>query len=628
MYNMLMELRDYQKECLDAIHKLKGGAYLVSMATGLGKTVVFSRIKNQGRVLILSHREELVHQPIKYYDERCGIEKGGVTSHGERVVSASVQSLCRRLDRFKPDDFDLIITDEAHHAAAPSYKKIYSYFKPRLHLGFTATPNRGDKVRLDDVYSSIIFERNLKWGIEKGYLTDVRCLRAKVNYDLRRVKTHMGDFQVGDLDRAMNREGVNQEVARVYKRLARGQTLIFATSVEHAENIAACIPGAVAVSQKTVNRSRIIEDFTKKRIKCLVNCMIFTEGTDLPLIETIIIARPTKNASLYAQMVGRGLRHWENKEYLTLIDLVGVSEDLDICTAPSLMGLDMDGVPKSRRDGVEGMLSGMQAIIEGAADCPENWILNVSAVNLFAREQGVDTLSINWTKKPNGDLVYQFATGDRIGVKAVNSLGETKVMYYLYSEELEKFVYSESEEMSFQWALRRAYEHFIRFHPDEKPLWSIEGYYRWQHAPATEKQLSYIDKRLTEADKKFISDRGFLSKGEANQIINMINLRDLTPKDLLRLRKKKLEDDKKRQEELEERRKERAQIKTYMRLKHKKAFSYYAISHKTAFYITDDWMTALEIIGELNSLPGAACTCKKFPSIKKAREHLERVYID
>ena len=108
----------------------------------------------------------------------------------------------------------------------------------------------------------------------------------------------------------------------------------------------------------------------------------------------------------------------------------------------------------------------------------------------------------------------------------------------------------------------------------------------------------------------------------------MINLRDLTPKDLLRLRKKKLEDDKKRQEELEERRKERAQIKTYMRLKHKKAFSYYAISHKTAFYITDDWMTALEIIGELNSLPGAACTCKKFPSIKKAREHLERVYID
>ena len=108
-----MELRDYQKECVEIINELNSGSYLVSMATGLGKTVVFSKIRRRGRVLIISHREELVRQPVKYYDCPCGIEQGTNRSHGEEVVSASVQSLIRRLDNFRPDDFDTIITDEA-----------------------------------------------------------------------------------------------------------------------------------------------------------------------------------------------------------------------------------------------------------------------------------------------------------------------------------------------------------------------------------------------------------------------------------------------------------------------------------------------------------------------------------
>ena len=121
-----MELRDYQKECVRVIDGMDKGSGLVSMATGLGKTVVFSHIKRKGRVLVLSHRDELVRQPIKYYDCKCGIEKAEETSHGEEVVLASVQSLIRRLDKFSPYDFDTIITYEAHHAAAESYKRIYS----------------------------------------------------------------------------------------------------------------------------------------------------------------------------------------------------------------------------------------------------------------------------------------------------------------------------------------------------------------------------------------------------------------------------------------------------------------------------------------------------------------------
>ena len=84
-------------------------------------------------MLILSHRDELVHQPEKYFDCSFGVEQGAETSHGEEVVSASVQSLVRRLHKFKPDDFDIVVCDEAHHSIAPTYRKI--------------------------------FERNLKWGI-------------------------------------------------------------------------------------------------------------------------------------------------------------------------------------------------------------------------------------------------------------------------------------------------------------------------------------------------------------------------------------------------------------------------------------------------------------------------------
>ena len=95
-----MQLRDYQRECIEKIDGLQFGSYLVQMCTGLGKTVTFANIPRKGRVLLLSHRDELVHQPVKYYDCPVGIECAAECSNGEEVVSASVQSLVRRLNRF------------------------------------------------------------------------------------------------------------------------------------------------------------------------------------------------------------------------------------------------------------------------------------------------------------------------------------------------------------------------------------------------------------------------------------------------------------------------------------------------------------------------------------------------
>lgn len=239
---MKIQLRDYQQQCIDLIDDLEPGSYLIQMATGCGKTATFTNIKRKGRVLVLAHREELITQPVKYYDCPVGIEMASQYSNGQEVVIASIMSLTHRLDKFKPDDFDMIITDEAHHAAARSYKKIYEYFKPRLHLGFTATPNRGDNVRLDDVFQKIIFQKDLQWAIKNKYLTDIECLRANIGYDISKVARRMGDFATGELDKAMNTDILNGAIAEAYQKYAKGQTLIFATSVEHAQNIAKLIP--------------------------------------------------------------------------------------------------------------------------------------------------------------------------------------------------------------------------------------------------------------------------------------------------------------------------------------------------------------------------------------------------
>ena len=172
----------------------------------------------------------------------------------------------------------MIVTDEAHHAAAKTYREIYEYFRPRLHVGFTATPKRGDGARLDTVFDRIVFDRDLQWGIKNGWLCDIYCLRVDIGYDLSHVAKRLGDYAPGQLDKAMNIESQNKAIAAAYYKYAKGQTIIFATSVEHAENIAKEIPGAVTVTAKTRNRQDIIEKFTRREIPVLVNCMIFTEG--------------------------------------------------------------------------------------------------------------------------------------------------------------------------------------------------------------------------------------------------------------------------------------------------------------------------------------------------------------
>lgn len=495
-----MELRDYQKECIDIIEAKAPGSYLCQMPTGCGKTATFTHIpRNGGRVLVLAHREELVRQPARYYDCPVGFEIAKERSHGEDVVIASVQSLVNRLDRFSYDEFDKIITDEAHHAAAGTYKKIYDYFSPEKHIGFTATPNRGDKAKLDDVYSEIIFQRDLRWAIKSGYLCDIHCLRVNIGFDLSAVHTRHGDYAPGELDRAM--DGTADAIAETYREHAKGATLIFAVSVHQAEEIAKKIPGAVVVTGKTKDRADIIERFTRREIPCIVNVMVFTEGTDIPLVETVIIARPTQSETLYTQMVGRGLRTHPEKEKLILIDCVGVTGKASLCTAPTLIGLDLKNVPASKAEEIQGPIFELPEKAAAASDSPESWIKNVQIVDLWAKGMSYNLHDVNYFKMPDGSLVCSLPNRRNLVIPCPDQLGR---------------VVFGGESVPYQTALDRAYRELCDLNADARQIWDLNAAKGWGKKPATESQLRVIQRKF----KNF--DTSQLNRLQASQILNRV----------------------------------------------------------------------------------------------------------
>ena len=493
-------LRDYQQECIDTIAKQPPGRYLCQLATGLGKTVIGAHIPRQGRMLWLSHREELVYQPKKYFSCSFGIERAGEHSHGEEVVSASVQSMVRRLDNFDPHDFDVVLVDESHHSVSATYRKILDYFEPRLRIGITATVNRGDNVRLDTVFDKIIFQRDLRWGIKNGYLTDIYCLRVNIGYDLSAVRTRMGDYAPGELEEAM--EGTADAIAEAYRDYAKGATLIFAVSVHQAQEIAARIPGAVVVTGETKNRADIIQDFTDGKIPCIVNVMVFTEGTDIPRVETVIMARPTQSESLMTQMVGRGLRLYPGKEKLTLIDCVGATGKNSLCTAPSLLGINMDVIPEKYRNELQGDLFELPEIAAKISDTPESWIRNVEIVNLWAKAQKYTTHGVNWFKMPDSSLVLSLPEQKKMVIPCPDSLGMVTLKDGSY--------------IPMQEALDRAYTVLNEHCGAYRYIWDLGAVKKWGKKPASESQLKIINRMC----KDF--DTSELTKGQASQILNRL----------------------------------------------------------------------------------------------------------
>jgi superfamily II DNA or RNA helicase len=328
-------LRTYQEEISQAISDMKGTEGLVILPTGLGKTVSLTRapfdlgISSPGVTLILVHRDELVRQTvgkIKTWNPttRVSIEQANLTSDIDSdVVVASVQSMQNgRLARFFCDRgsrVQLVICDEGHHGVAPSYKNIFRAARKANSqckiLGFTATPNREDNRGLGYIFGEALFERNLAWAVDNGYLACPAARRTTTNTSIAEVGTAGDDFAQGALAQAVDTEDRNRLIVSTYKQHCdEAKAIVFCASVGHAQNVAAMFLQAGVPSRAIFGnldketRREYLQDFHTGKILVLTNFSCLTEGFDDDEIDSLFIARPTKSNNLYIQMLGRALR--------------------------------------------------------------------------------------------------------------------------------------------------------------------------------------------------------------------------------------------------------------------------------------------------------------------------------
>ncbi|CAH0048828.1 unnamed protein product, partial [Clonostachys solani] len=369
-----LELRDYQLECIKSVVKsTKRGVKRVgvSLATGSGKTVIFTQLigkiqdrPNGGnRTLILAHRRELVEQAAKhcrlsYPEKSIDIEMGSLNASGAADITiASVQSIISkgRIEKYDPSSFKLVLVDEAHHIVSPSYLRVLAHFgldqkrhNSPLLVGVSATFSRFDGVKLGSAIDEIVYHKDYTEMISDNWLSDVVFTTVKSTANLSRVRSgNTGDFSTGELSRAVNTDELNNITVRSWMAKAAGRksTLVFCVDLAHVASLtntfrqhgfdARCVTG----DTPKVERGQILEDFKNGRFPVLLNCGVFTEGTDIPNVDCIVLGRPTRSKNLLVQMIGRGMRLHAGKKNCHIIDFVS-SLETGIVTTPTLFGLD------------------------------------------------------------------------------------------------------------------------------------------------------------------------------------------------------------------------------------------------------------------------------------------------
>lgn len=376
--------RPYQAEAVANVYReWDAGCHSVMIvsATGTGKSVMFSEamarwdVRERGKIVLMAHRRELIYQALGHA-KRAGlssdIEMAGKSSNGHAdVVVSTVQTLnslarcevcrgkgckdckdvgkVRRFTKFAPEEYGLVVVDEAHHSLAESYRAVFAWFEQRpdwKRLLVTATPKRGDNKGMHNVCDSVALDYGLKQAIDDGWL--VRPLQKFVTVaglDLSKVNTKgaNGDLKDGELERAFL--GTTEEederlhsIARPTIEEACGRPfLVFAAGKDHAKKLTAafntyddCRVGMIVDDTPENERRQLIDAYKDGLLNGLVNCMVFTEGFDAPKTALVANCRPTKSEAIYLQIIGRATRPLAG-----IVDGIDMAEDRKLAIAES-----------------------------------------------------------------------------------------------------------------------------------------------------------------------------------------------------------------------------------------------------------------------------------------------------
>lgn len=385
----LRKLRPYQdkivRKVLTAYENGDKKAFYI-VATGLGKTVIAATIarelweKGCRRILVLCHATDLALQldqgfwPQIKKEVPTSVFFDGLPPRDTEGISFGLyQSLYGYLPGIEPDQFDVVIVDEAHHALAHGFRTCLEHLKPKFLIGMTATPWRGDGQSLATVFGHALEKVSLVDGMAMGYLAkvDYRILCDNVDWDnMERMSSQ--NLSIRDLNKRLflpqRDEAVISEIRRVVKDVPSPRIAIFSPSIEHSNRFAdmlsaAGIPCAALSRVDKAERRRRLLAFTSGTYQAVSAVDVMNEGIDIPDVNILVFLRATHSRRIFVQQLGRGLRLSEGKEKVVVLDFVS-----DIRRMADMVEMNREGKAKGAENEVvylqEGFVSFSDARME------------------------------------------------------------------------------------------------------------------------------------------------------------------------------------------------------------------------------------------------------------------------
>ncbi len=318
---------------------------LVVMATGLGKTYLAAFFsENFKKILFIAHREEILNQAKDSFtkimpEKRYGIYNGKAKETHADAIFASIYTLSMKahLEQFQPDEFDLIIVDEFHHAAADSYKRAIDYFQPKFLLGITATPERNDN---KDVYAicdgNVAFRLDFLEAIQRRWLSPFNYFGVYDDTDYSQITWLGNRYDEEELLRAQLRDELAQKILSTWEQKKQTRKIGFCSSIKQANFLSNYFNGkgyrtvSLHSQQKGVGRKEAISQLSKGEMDIIFTVDLFNEGVDIPAVDTLLFVRPTESLTVFTQQIGRGLRLHPGKEACVIIDLIGNYRNADV----------------------------------------------------------------------------------------------------------------------------------------------------------------------------------------------------------------------------------------------------------------------------------------------------------
>lgn len=376
------KLRPYQQKAKREIFESwdEVDNVMFQMPTGTGKTRLFTSIisdinkysiqrREAVKILIIAHRTELITQigeSLDRYQVGHNFIAGGMErKHKYPVYVASIQTItnAHNIKDAKKLNVQFIIIDEAHHALAASYKKLWEMYPDAKRLGVTATPWRMNHQSFTSLFNKLVLTMPIKDFIKQGFLAPYKYFSLKSDTSIQRAIDDIeldsfGEYKESSMEEKMDIGSIRAQLLDSYISLAEGKKgIIYAINRSHAKHICDEYSRAgynvVCIDSKTPDAERrdLVKKFKKGQIDIIVNVDIFSEGFDCPDIEFIQLARPTRSLVKYLQQVGRGLRPTENKQHCVILDNVGMYSRFGLPDARRhwkyhFIGQDVDEEPR------------------------------------------------------------------------------------------------------------------------------------------------------------------------------------------------------------------------------------------------------------------------------------------